>query len=179
MIRPYADEDMAQLLDVWYRASLIAHSFLPEEFLETERRQIAEDWLPIAETTVYEIDGRVVGFLALVGNEVGGIFVDPDHQRGGIGRSLMDNAIKSRPFLELDVFEANSTGRSFYETYGFEFVDRHVNEATGHVELRLRLARGDESTNVSATMQSGIADRGAQMSFDPRPATRDMQLPDH
>ncbi len=43
MIRPYADEDMAQLLDVWYRASLIAHSFLPEEFLETERRQIAED----------------------------------------------------------------------------------------------------------------------------------------
>jgi len=129
------------LLDVWYRASLIAHSFLPEEFFETERRQIVEHWLPIAQTMVYETDGRVVGFLALIGNEVGAIFVDPDYQSRGIGRALMDAARVSRPCLELDVFEANVIGRSFYDVYGFEFVDRHVNEATGQPELRLRLGR--------------------------------------
>ena len=137
-IRPYADEDLSELLDVWYRASLIAHSFLSEEFFKTERRQIAELWLPMAETMVYETDGRVIGFLALMGNEVGGIFVDPDYQGRGIGRALMDAATDSRPFLELDVFEVNSIGRRFYDAYGFEFVDRHVNEATGQPELRLR-----------------------------------------
>ena len=141
MIRPYTDEDLGELLDVWYRASLIAHSFLSNKFFETERRQIAERWLPMAETTVYQIDGRVVGFVSLIGNEVGAIFIDPDYQRRRIGRALMDGARDSRPFLELSVFEANPTGRSFYDAYGFEFVDRHVNEATGQPELRLRFGR--------------------------------------
>lgn len=139
MIRPYVEGDLDALLDVWYRASVIAHSFLSEEFFESERGAIAEQWLPMAETLVYEADGHVVGFLALVGNEVGGIFVDPDLQGQGIGRALMDRARDMRPFLELDVFEDNSIGRGFYDAYGFEFVDRHVNEATGFPEVRLRL----------------------------------------
>ena len=140
-IRPYTDDDLEQLLDVWYRASLIAHPFLSEEFFEAERHEIAEQWLPVAETMVYEIDGRVVGFVALIGNEVGAIFVEPDSQGRGIGRALMDAARESRPLLELDVFEANSIGRRFYDAYGFEFVDRHMNEAVGLPELRLRLER--------------------------------------
>ena len=80
MIRPYADGDLDELLDVWYEASLIAHPFVAEEFLAKERLEVAEHWLPIAETTVYETDGHVVGFLALIGNEVGGFFVDPKYQ---------------------------------------------------------------------------------------------------
>jgi putative acetyltransferase len=144
-IRPYSDDDLGQLLDVWYRASLIAHWFLTEEFLETERRQIAEHWLPIAETLVAENDGVVVGFLAMIGNEVGGIFVDPDFQGRGIGRALMDAARDSRPFLELDVFEANSVGRRFYDAYGFDVIGRHINEVVGQPELRLRLGIGPSS----------------------------------
>jgi len=139
MIRPYSADDHDELLDVWYRASLIAHSFLSIEFLETERRLISEKWLPIAETMVYEKDGHVAGFLSLVGNEVGGIFVHPDYQRQGIGRALMDTARSSRPFLELSVFEANDHGRSFYDGYGFRRVGRHDNEDAGHAEIRLRL----------------------------------------
>ena len=142
MIRPYRNSDLEALLGVWYRASLIAHSFLPADFFEVEKREIAETWLPAAETTVYETDGRVVGFLALIGNEVGAIFVDPDQQGRGVGRSLMDHARDSRPFLELSVFEANTSGRGFYERYGFEYVGRGINEATGHPELRLRLSPG-------------------------------------
>jgi len=79
MIRAFGEEDLEELLDVWYRASLIAHTFLSQEFLTVERREIADVWLPMAETMVYEADGRVVGFLALIGNEVGAVFVDPDH----------------------------------------------------------------------------------------------------
>ncbi|NNC40523.1 MAG: GNAT family N-acetyltransferase [Acidimicrobiia bacterium] len=138
-IRSYADGDLEELLDVWYRASRIAHPFLSEEFLTTERREISERWLPLAETTVYDIEGHVVGFIALIGNEVGAIFVDPDHQSMGVGRALMNHARESRPVLELNVFEANAIGRRFYDAYGFEFVDRHIEEASGETELRLRL----------------------------------------
>ncbi len=139
MIRQYANSDLEELLDVWYQASLIAHSFLDDEFFTVGRHEISERWLPIAETVVYEIDGRVVGFLALIGDEVGAIFVDPDYQGRGFGRALMDHARRSRPFLELGVFEANLIGRRFYEAYGFKVVDRHIHEASGQPVLRLRL----------------------------------------
>ncbi len=146
MIRPYNDGDLDGLLDVWHRASLIAHSFLSQDFLENERQQIIELWLPIAETIVYEADGRIVGFLSLIGNEVGAIFVAPDRQGRGIGRALMDVARGSRPFLELNVFEANSTGRRFYDAYGFEVVGRQMNEVADQPELRLRLEEPTTTT---------------------------------
>jgi putative acetyltransferase len=139
VIRPYDDGDLEGLLDVWYRASRIAHAFLPEEFLARERREIAERWLPAAETIV-SVDGeRVVGFLSLVGNDVGAIFVDPERQGEGIGRALMDRARASRPFLELDVFERNAIGRRFYDAYGFRVIGRGDDEATGQRLVRLRL----------------------------------------
>ena len=139
MIRSYTEDDLGEVLDAWYEASFVAHSFLSEEFFATERQQIAERWLPIAETIVYEADGRVVGFVALVGNEVGAIFVLPEYQGRGIGRALVDRARELLQFLELDVFEANATGRRFYEAYGFVQVDRDIHEASGQPQLRLRL----------------------------------------
>lgn len=141
MIRPFEGGDIDELLDVWYRASLIAHPFLSQEFLAEESSEIVDHWLPAAEVEVYETEGRVVGFLALVGNEVGAIFVHPDHQARGIGRALMDSAMSGRDFLELNVFEANDTGRRFYDAYGFRLVDRQINERAGETELRLRLER--------------------------------------
>ncbi len=139
MIRPYSPCDLEQLLDIWYRASLIAHAFLPDEFLEEERQLIVERFLPESETIVYEADGLVVGFLSLVGNEVGGIFVDPDRQRRGIGGALIDHARQMRPHLELSVFEANTIGRSFYDSCGFELIGRRIEPDTGQPELRLRI----------------------------------------
>ena len=138
-VRPYAAGDLDAVLDVWYRASLIAHPFLTEEFFERERREIAERWMPAADTIVAELDGRVVGFLSLIDDEVGAIFVAPESQGAGVGRTLMDTAAEQHPVLELDVFEENAIGRRFYDTYGFETVGRHMNDELGHWELRLRL----------------------------------------
>ena len=138
MIRAFKSADTEQLIDVWYRASLLAHPFLSADFLADEREEIAQKWLPIAKTTVYELDGRVVGFTAMIENEVGAIFVDPDYQRRGIGRALMDHARSTQAILDLNVFEANAIGRAFYEAYGFHLVGRHLNEVAGQYELRLR-----------------------------------------
>jgi putative acetyltransferase len=140
VLRRYRDVDQGALLDVWYRASVIAHPFLADDFLEAERQQIVVQFLPRAETTIAEIDGRLVGFLSRVGSEVGGVFVDPQYQGRGVGRRLMDAALDSRAFLELDVFEANAAGRRFYSRYGFKEVGRHADQATGQPVVRLRVA---------------------------------------
>jgi putative acetyltransferase len=139
MIRKYEEKDLSELLDVWYSASQVAHPFLDEDFFEQERRNIAAFHLPNAETWVYELDGVVVGFIALIGNEVGAIFVDPKFHGQGIGRALMDKARSMRDVLELDVFKDNLVGRKFYEKYGFSKVNEYLHEATGFMQLRLRL----------------------------------------
>ncbi len=139
MIRKYRADDLAGLLDVWYDASKVAHPFLTRDFLEQERSNVIQEHLPIAETWVFEEEGRVVGFIALIGNEVGGIFVTPERQGQGIGRALTDHARASRSHLDVEVFEANEIGRGFYDAYGFEVVGTGVHEETGQPVLRLRL----------------------------------------
>ena len=139
MIREYKEKDLDELLDAWLSASKVAHPFLGEEFFEQERKNISSIYLPKAETWVYERKGVVVGFRALIGNEVGGIFVDAGYQRKGIGKELMDNARSIRAVLELDVFKDNNIGREFYKKQGFTEMNEHTHEETGHALLRLKL----------------------------------------
>jgi putative acetyltransferase len=141
VIRQYEDQDLNDLLTAWAAASEIAHPFLSEEFLTTERENIPNLYLPNAETWVYEASGRVVGFIALIGNEVGAIFVHPSHQRVGVGQRLMDKAKKLREELEVEVFVKNAIGRAFYAKHGFEPIEKKVHDQTGLDLLRLHFNR--------------------------------------
>jgi putative acetyltransferase len=117
----------------------MAYPFWSAELFERERQDVAEKFLPVAETYVFERAGSVVGFISLLGNEVGGLFVLPRYHGQGIGRALMDWARGSRDHLELEVFEDNAIGRTFYDAYGFDTVGERLDEATGLRVLRLRL----------------------------------------
>ena len=139
VIRPYSNDDLGEVLDAWYLASLEAHSFLSEDFFDTEREMLAKMWLPTSDTSVFELGGHVVGFVSMVGNEVGGIFVAPSHQNRGVGRALLDHVAGTRPYLELEVFEANTIGRRFYDAYGFLVVSKGLEDTTGFPALRLRI----------------------------------------
>ncbi|WP_246151753.1 GNAT family N-acetyltransferase [Rubripirellula reticaptiva] len=138
MIRQYENQDLNDLLTAWAAASEIAHPFLSEEFLATERENIPNLYLPNAETWVHEDEGQVVGFIALIGNEVGAIFVHPSHQRMGVGQRLMDKAKALREELEVEVFVKNAIGRAFYAKHGFELLEEKVHDQTGFDLLRLR-----------------------------------------
>ncbi|MEM7031633.1 MAG: GNAT family N-acetyltransferase [Chloroflexota bacterium] len=138
MIRLYQENDTEEVIQAWYQASLIAHPFLTEAFLEEEDKNLRERFLPHSQTWVYETEGKVVGFISLVENEVGGLFIHPSWQRQGIGQALMDKAKSLHHTLELEVFEANSQGRSFYDKYGFVLVKKYRDEMTGEMSIRLR-----------------------------------------
>jgi putative acetyltransferase len=140
VIRRYLPADCEDVLNVWAGASAVAHPFLSKEFLELERQKIPNVYLPKAETWVWEADGHVVGFISLLGSEVGAIFIDPRFQGSGIGRALMDRARALRGELEVEVFEQNVRGREFYAKYGFEVLHDKVHRETGFKVMRLRLA---------------------------------------
>ena len=107
--------------------------------VELERFNIPNIYLPKAETWVWIADGLVVGFISLLGNEIGAIFVDPEFHRSGIGRALVDRARALRGEVEVEVFERNLLGRAFYEKLGFELMHQKTHEQTGLEIMRLRL----------------------------------------
>lgn len=61
MTREDQPADRDDVLRVWVDASAL------------ERKSIRNVYLPGAETWVWEADGRVVGFISLLGNEIGGL----------------------------------------------------------------------------------------------------------
>jgi putative acetyltransferase len=139
IIRRYEEKDLDGVLSSWENASKLAHPFLTKEFLDKERYDIPNVFLPISDTWVAESNGKIVGFIALLGNEVGGLFVEPEHHGEGIGRALMDKAQELHGDLEVEVFQENSIGRRFYSRYGFELMEEKIHKETGNILLRLKL----------------------------------------
>ena len=140
LIREYAPDDLADILSAWESASALAHTFLTKPFVHQERINIPELYLPNVETWVVEDSGRVIGFIALIGNKIGAIFVDPEFHGSGAGRALMDKARELRGDLEVEVFKENAIGRKFYARYGFELLAETIHEATGNALLRLKFS---------------------------------------
>ena len=138
IIRHYKESDLSGVLSSWENASKIAHPFLDEAFMEQERYNVPNMYLPNADTWVAEVDNTVVGFIALIGNEVGAIFVEPNFQGTGLGKSLMDKAKELHGALEVEVFKENHIGRKFYSAYGFKHLEEKTHEQTGNKLLRLR-----------------------------------------
>ena len=137
-IRQYKNSDLDAVLSSWERATRLAHPFMTDEFIARERKNVAEIYLPITDTWVIEFDEEVKGFIALMGNEVGAIFLQPEFHGKGAGKALMDKAQDLHGDLEVEVFKENSIGRKFYSQYGFEFLEQKLHEPTGQQVLRLK-----------------------------------------
>jgi len=138
LVRQYHSDDLTDLMSAWESANRLAHPFLSEAFVSKVRRDIPALYIPNAETWVAEIKGLVVGFISLLGNEVGAIFLLPDYQGKGIGVALMNKAHQLKGDLELDVFSENKIGRRFYERYGFETEVEKLDESSRQNVMRLK-----------------------------------------
>ena len=140
VIRQYQSSDLDDVLSTWENASKLSHPFLKEDFLAQERKNIPEIYLPNADTWVVEIDDQVAGFIALVGSEVGAIFLQPEYQGKGMGKLMLDKAQALHGDLEAQVFVKNSIGLDFYLKYGFQLLEEKTHEQTGEQLLRLKFS---------------------------------------
>ena len=131
-------DDLSELMEVWEKSAKLAHSFLTVEFFNQERRNIPNIYIPTADTWVAENNGSVIGFISLVDNEVGGLFVDPAFHGRKVGYALMNKAHLIHNILEVEVFKDNSLGLNFYLRYGFKQLSEYIHPETGRTMLRLR-----------------------------------------
>jgi putative acetyltransferase len=136
-IRRGGAEDVDALMRIWSEAARAAHPFVPGEGRGARAREVRERFLPAADLLVAEEAGRPVGFAAVIGDELAGLFVAPIAQGTGIGRWLLEAALAAHGALTVSVFEKNARGLAFYRRNGFAGTDRGLDPETAEVVVRL------------------------------------------
>jgi putative acetyltransferase len=139
MIREYKTEDTDALITIWDNAEPLAHPFLSDKVRDQIRRDMREIYLPNAETRVSENDGAPVGFVAMIGTEIGGLFLAPSEQGKGWGRQMLDHIVASKGPLTVEVFKDNKIDLPFYERYDFVVIGEGVFEASSDETFKMAM----------------------------------------
>lgn len=126
LIRPYKSDDFEALTYLWRRAREEAFP----EFQRTKGHTFEDDQayfrdviLVNNDVWVAEVDEKPAAFMAIAGDFIDQLYVNPDYQRLGLGRALLNHARALSPeHLWLYTLQINANGRTFYEKNGFRAV---------------------------------------------------------
>ncbi|MDX8462769.1 GNAT family N-acetyltransferase [Mesorhizobium humile] len=131
VLRPATASDAAAIATVM-RASLNVFDWMPVLHTPEEHLSFIRDILmPSQQVAVAETSGRIVGFIAVSGEWVEQLYLDPAWTGQGVGSRLLAQATAGTPVVKLHCFQANTGARRFYERHGFRaeaFGDGSANE---------------------------------------------------
>lgn len=115
-----AQEDYAELLEVWEASVRATHHFLAERDLLELRPLLLDQYFPAVDLTVVRANtGEAVGFCGVCKDNIEMLFVAPEHRGQGIGTMLALHAIAEKGATKVDVNEQNRQALGFYERLGF------------------------------------------------------------
>ncbi|WP_300056165.1 GNAT family N-acetyltransferase [uncultured Roseobacter sp.] len=137
MIRPYLHKDTEAIVSIWRLANQKSHPFLSDAYLETMQKVIQKRFVELSETHLYEQDGISIGFISAIEDDIAGLYVLPQYQRHGVGRTLLTHVLLQRDRVKLDVFARNRAGHRFYQRYGFVEIARRFDDTSGHEIIRM------------------------------------------
>lgn len=126
MIREYTKADLSSASGVWLRSGQAEYHYLPE-FQKLDDKSAKDVFSRFIQDKckvwVFETNDNVIGFMAMDGNLIDRLYVNPVNQRNGIGSALIDHAKKLYPDgLTLKTHQQNKVARLFYESHGFNAV---------------------------------------------------------
>jgi putative acetyltransferase len=144
MIRPARRSETEQLVALWERSVRATHDFLSESDI-IELRSHVGDALTADGLELWVLAGdhdAPRGFMALAGDDIAALFLDPDTRGQGGGRALVDHAQDLRGGdLTVDVNEQNRAAVGFYEALGFEVTGRSPVDDAGRPFPLLHMRR--------------------------------------
>jgi GNAT superfamily N-acetyltransferase len=130
-LRPAAGSDARDIARIM-RAALGSFAWMPTVHTPDEDLAfISGIVLPLQRVTVAEAAKSIVGFIAVHGEWVEQLYIDPAWTGRGIGSRLLEQATAGMTEVKLHCFQANSGARRFYERHGFtaaKFGDGSGNE---------------------------------------------------
>ena len=139
IIRKFEHPDTEEIIEIWYNVSVVAHSFIPKEMWESHKGELRNKYLPIAETWVAEESGNLIGFISLIGNYIGALFIAATKQGKGVGTKLIEQARREKEHLNVGVYSKNIDARRFYIKKGFTYLSEEVQPETGEILINMTL----------------------------------------
>lgn len=144
VIRPARAGERAALIELQRRAAL--------EYADTRAALLADPGLielpaaHLAYTSVAEVNGRVLAFAVVLPRgdgdvDLDGLFVEPGHWRGGLGRRLVAAAVADRGRARKLHVIANLHALAFYRALGFLDGATIEMELSAALEMHLPMAR--------------------------------------
>ncbi|WP_020616424.1 acetyltransferase [Paenibacillus daejeonensis] len=147
-VKPYESTWHEQLVEIWERAVRATHHFLSEDDIVFYRTAVRDQALTSYEVRVaVNEESHPVGFIGTEGSHVEMLFVDPLVHGQGVGRELIQDAMKQAgPDLSVDVNEQNEQAALFYQRLGFHQVGRSELDSSGRPFpiLHLKFINGSE-----------------------------------
>jgi ribosomal protein S18 acetylase RimI-like enzyme len=125
-LRLMCEPELESVVAIWTRSKKRALWWLAIERARTPEEDLAffrDTLCARCEIWLAEREGRVVGLMALNGDHVDQLFIDPDAQGRGAGSTLLDHAKQLHPAgVWLFTHQRNERARAFYEARGFRAV---------------------------------------------------------
>lgn len=133
--------DYPALIELWEASVRATHHFLPEAEILALKPLILEHYfdavtLHFARTE----EGRIAGFCGLCDRKIEMLFVAPAERGSGVGRRLVEHAIRQCGATLVDVNEQNEQAVGFYLKMGFTVTGRSPLDGQGKPYPLLHMA---------------------------------------
>jgi putative acetyltransferase len=134
--------DYIELVALWEASVRATHDFLKEEDIQFFKPLILKEYLKAVQLyCIKDSNGAISGFMGLSPDAIEMLFIHPDSRGKGIGKLLVEYALKEYNSSKVDVNEQNPQAIGFYEKMGFKVVGRSPLDGLGkpypilHMEL--------------------------------------------
>lgn len=117
--------DYPRALEVWESSVRATHDFLTEAEIQSLKPLVhTECMMKISLFCMRDEMDEVIGFVGVDVPKIEALFIDPAWRGKGVGRKLVEYAIKEMDAELVDVNEQNEQALGFYEHLGFEVAHR-------------------------------------------------------
>ncbi|CAM4417433.1 GNAT family N-acetyltransferase [Acinetobacter dispersus] len=132
MITTATQQDHSTLIEIWEKSVRATHDFLPETMIAELKPLILNEYFHHVQLNKYMLDQQIVGFLGTSNDNIEMLFILPEYRRAGIGKTLLDFAVKQLQIYKVDVNEQNLQAVNFYQKMGFHTVSRSELDGQGN-----------------------------------------------
>jgi putative acetyltransferase len=124
-IESVTPENYAEMLCVWEDSVRATHNFITEEDIEFFKPIIIKQAFPaVTLKCIKNANGSILGFIGTCEGKIEMLFVLNSERGKGIGKSLLQYAIKNSRITKVDVNEQNPDAVDFYKHMGFLVTSR-------------------------------------------------------
>ena len=138
-IREFVSGDTEKFVEIWFEASRSVHWFIGDDLLKMQKEEVRNEYIPMAETWVAEDGGEVMGFISLIDNYIGALFVHQRQQGKGAGTGIIKWASSEKDQLTVGVDEKNSKAQEFDKGLDFKETGREVQAEKSKKVINMKL----------------------------------------